>query len=230
MQLSEIRSFARRFANTNSTKYSDTNIDASINAFLDEVAADIIGAMDEWDSFGEISTTDLIAGQQEYVTPTTSIWVKRLEMTYDGTNWYPVTWMDINERTDATDTTSIARDFHKEKPFADLHDESIFLYPIPDANVSEGLKLWHINLPTQLVETTDSPGFIRIFHKLLAYGAAKDFLEQYINEEGNVNRLQQCEKNIAIMISKMKNIYNKHNQDRDYIVSSSYVDYDYGRE
>lgn len=230
MTLAELRTFARRFANTNSTKYSDANLDASINAFLDEVGSDILTAMDGWDMFGERSTTDLISGQQEYAVPEDAVWVKRLEITYDGSTWFPVTWFDINERADAMDDTTVLQDFTKQKPYADLLENSIFLYPKPDANVTAGLKLWYIKLPTPLIETTDSPGFVRIFHKMLAYGASKDFLEQYINEPGNAERLRQCEKNIAILISKMKNIYNKHNQDRAYIVEGAFVDYEYGND
>jgi hypothetical protein len=230
MILSEIRDFARRFANTNATKYTDEKLDASINAFLDEISADIITAMDGWDSFGEISTTDLIEGQQEYVTPENAIWVKRLEISYDGTQWNNVSFMDVNERSGTNDAVSIARDFTPQTPFADLHEESLFLYPIPTQAVAGGLKLWYIKLPTPLTDALDKPGFIRIFHKMLSYGASKDFLEQYINEPGNPERLRQCEKNIAMAIEKMKKIYNKHNQDRSYVVDGSYIDWEYGND
>lgn len=228
MDLTDLRDFSRRFANTNSTKFSDTDVDASINSFLDEFSADIINAMDGWDVFGEVATTDIVADQQEYCFPTNTIWVKRVEVTYDGTNWNKLTFFDINERNDATDSTSISSDFSSSAPFGDIHDESVFLYPVPSSSVTGGMKLWYIKLPDQLTNTTDTPGFIRIFHKLLAYGAAKDHLEQFINESGNTERLIQCEKNINRLVSKMKMIYNKHNQDRDYVARAAYVDYDYG--
>lgn len=227
MTLTEIRTLARRLANTNSTKYSDTNLDASVNAFLDEVSVDIVNAMDGWDVFSEISTTPLVEGQQEYILPEDCVWVKRAEITYDGSSWDKITWVDVNEIGRATDSTSIANNFSKDEPKADLHDNSLFMYPIPDQDVSEGLKLWYVKLPTQLEDTDDAPGFIRSFHKLLAYGAAKDYLEQYVTEEGNVNRLSQTDRNIIALTSKMKKIYNMHNKDRDYVVAPAYVDYGY---
>jgi hypothetical protein len=222
-----IRNFARRFSNSNTANYSNADLDASVNAYYDLFVGEILKSMDDWDFQGEVATASLVANQQEYVFPSDILRIKRIEVTYDGTNWKYIDRFDINDRTEATDTTSIANDFTSNEPKADIHDNSIFLYPIPSSNVTNGLKIWYEKNPTVLTNATDEPVFARPYHIGLAYGAAKDWLEQYPSKE-NVTRLTTATTNLEKTIARMKEFYQKKNQDRDYIVTPGYVEYDYG--
>lgn len=223
-----IREFARRFSNSNSTNYPDAQLDASINAYYDTFVSEILKSMDDWDFEGEIATASLVANQQEYTFPTDILKVKRVEVSYDGTKWEVVSRFDVNERGEATDSTSVRNDFNVNEPYADLHDNSLFLYPVPTANVSGGLKIFYEKLPTLLSSATDEPSFARPFHKGLAYGAAKDFCEQF--PEGRQNHLATNGNNLELTIARMKEFYQKRDQDREYSVATAFVSYDYGSQ
>jgi hypothetical protein len=223
-----LRGETRYLTNTNTTTYTNADLDASINNYLDLFTTEILDSMDEWDYQGEIATTDLVASQQEYVFPTDILKIKRIEISYDGTKWYLANPMDINERGEATDTTSIANDFSTSDPFYDLMDNSLMLYPIPTSSVVGGLKIWYEKLQTHLSTDTDSPNFARPFHKGLCYGAAKDYFEKYL-EKGNAQKLANATNQLELYIGRAKSFYRKKNQDRQYIVESSFADYEYGQ-
>ena len=186
--------------------------------------------MDEWDYQGETATADLVASQQEYIFPSDILKIKRIEISYDGTNWYKAEPMDINERGEATDTTSIASDFTTSEPFFDLMDNSVMLYPIPSANVTGGIKIWYEKLQTALSADTDEPNFAKPFHKGLCYASAKDYFEKYLDTKGNLAKMQNAENKMETYIQRMKTFYRKKNQDRAYNVDVAFVDYDFGND
>jgi hypothetical protein len=223
MTLTELRSFTRFLTNTNTTTYSDADLDFNLNSQYDIFTAIIINSMDDWDFQADYATTNLVAGQQEYTLPTDIIKIKRVEVSYDGTNWYEANPMDINERTSANDATSVASDFSTASPMYDLMDSSLFLYPIPSANSTGGLKIWYEKNVTPLSSTSDIPVIIKSFHKGLCYGAAEDFFDKYPTK-GDANKMQVKKEGI---IELMKETYRKHNQDRPYVMTPTYVDYGY---
>jgi hypothetical protein len=223
-----LRNFTRFLTNTNTTTYTNEDLDAAINMYYRSFVQDIIDAMDDWDFQGEVATADLVAGQQEYVFPTDCLKIKRAELTYDGTNWSKVNFLDINEISSATDTTSISRNFTKTEPYADLHDNSLFLYPIPDANSAAGLKIWYEKKATDLSAVTDEPLLVEAYQKGLCYGAAKDYFEKYIEVGKNYNKRNLMASNLNEIREEMKNFYRKKIQDRTYRISGGFVDYGYG--
>lgn len=224
-----LRGETRYLTNTNTTTYPNIDLDASVNQYLDLFVTEILDSMDEWDFQAEIATADTVASQQEYVFPSDILKIKRIEISYDGTNWYKAEPMDINERGEATDTTSITNDFSTAEPYFDLMDNSLMLYPIPTAAVVGGLKIWYEKLQTHLSADTDSPNFAKPFHKGLAYGAAKDYFEKYL-EKGNVSKMQNASNQMELFIGRMKSFYRRKNQDRAYNVDVAFVDYDYGMD
>jgi hypothetical protein len=221
-----LRNFTRFLTNTNTTTYSNADLDASLNTYYHYFVNEILGAMDSWDFQGEIATADLVASQQEYVLPTDILKIKRVEISYDGTNWYMAEPFDINMRGRATDTTSIAADFSKSKPYFDAYDNSVFLYPIPDTAVTAGLKVWYEKEPTELSSATSEPSFLEAYHKGLAFGAAKDFFYKY----GKYNDANAMDNELSRHINRAKDFYNRKVQDQPYIITPLYVDYDYGQE
>lgn len=224
-----LRNFARRFSNSNTSNYSNADLDASINAYYDVFVTEILKSMDDWDFNGEIATTSMVAGQQEYTFPSDILKVKSIEVTYDGVNWRKATKFDINEKSTANNTASITRDFTVDEPYVDIHDDGIFLFPVPSANSTNGIKIYYEKLPTQLSAVTDEPTIPRPFHIGLAYGAAKDWLEQFPSKE-NATRLSTATNNLNITLARTKDFFTKRDQDRDYVVSTGYVEYDYGND
>jgi hypothetical protein len=226
MNLTELRAFTRFLTNTNSTTYTDADLDANLNTYNDLFTTEILDSMDDWDFQAETATASLVAGQQEYILPNDILKIKRVEITYDGTNWQTVAPMDINERGYPTDSNSVSQDFSTDSPFFDLMYDSIILYPVPTATVAGGLKIWYENLPTTLSGSL-SPTFAQPFHKGLCYGAAKDYFDKNQEVSANANKSISADGNMEKYIQRMKVFYRKRNQDRKYSIEPTFVDYDY---
>lgn len=220
-----LRGFARYLTNTDTITFTNAELDASLNMYLDIFTTEILDSMDEWDFQAEISTTNLVANQQEYVFPSDILKIKRIEITYDGSNWYECNPMDVNERSSANDSTSINNEFSTNEPYYDLMDSSIFLFPVPTSNVTAGLKIWYEKLQTQLSNDTDEPNIVRSFHKGLCYGASKDYFEKNLEIEGNARKQQNAELQLEKIIERMKQFYRRRNQDRQYFVKPIFIDY-----
>lgn len=225
-----LRNFTRFITDTDTVTFTDADLDASLNMYYDLFCTEILDSMDEWDFQAEIATSDLVASQQEYVLPTDILKIKRVEVTYDWSNWYKAEPMDVNEVGHATDTTSISNHFIASEPYFDIMDTSLMLYPIPTANVTAGIKIWFEKLETQLSADTDEPNIARPFHKGLCYGAAKDYFEKYIDIGSNATKAQTAGSNLETYIQRAKVFYRKKHQDRPYNVSSYDADYDYGND
>ncbi|MFA6712138.1 MAG: hypothetical protein WCS33_05475 [Candidatus Caldatribacteriota bacterium] len=222
-----LRNFTRFLTNSNSTTYTDADVDASLNMYYHDIVNQILESMDGWDFQGEIATANLVASQQEYVLPTDILKIKRIEITYDGTTWNKARFFDISEDPDPTDSTTITRNFSTNDPYVDLHDNSVFLFPVPTANVSAGIKIWYEKEATELSSATSEPVFAEAYHKILCYGAAKDYFEKYADVEGNTNKRNLQQQNYNRMLEDLKTFYNTKNQDRDYEIKPYFVDYDY---
>jgi len=176
--------------------------------------------MDGWDFEGETATASLVASQQEYVFPSDILKIKRIEITYDGTNWYKVKFFDVNDIDSATDTTTISSNFQTTAPYADIHDSSVFLYPIPTANSTNGLKIWYENEVTELSADTDEPTIPEAYQKGLCYGAATD----YFDKEMDTRKSSYMEKKMEKDLFRMKDFVNRRNQDREYTIEQNIVD------
>ena len=176
----------------------------------------------------ETETINLVASTQSYSITGKVKYLKRIEVSYDGTNWYRVNVFDINERSSDTSTTSISADCSKTKPYADVYEDDgtfkVDLYPIPDAAVTNGLKVWKAVDITDLSADTDSPCFATSCHKGLCYGAAKDFAEKRNPEKAPLYQAQ-----LERYIVKAKEFY-MNRTDRDYLIQSAETDYDWGSE
>lgn len=226
MTLTQIRSYARFLTNTNSTTFTDADTLVSANVWYDILTADIVSSMDDWDLGGEIATADMVANQQEYVFPTDIFKIKRIEVSYDGTNWHVARRFDVNEMNEPTDTTTISNNFSKNNPFVDTYDNSIFLYPIPDSNVTGGIKIFYEPLPTQLANSSDEPNISRPYHVGISIGMALDYLKKYITNAGHPEKISTLTTDLTKLRNEMKEYYRSRNQDREYAVMPGYVNYE----
>lgn len=225
-----LRNVTRFLTNTNTSTYSDADLNASLNMYQSLFANEILDSMDGWDFQGEIATTDMIADQQEYIFPSDILKIKRIEVTYDGTNWYRAEQFDINQRRKALDTKSIQRDFDQSTPYVDMMDNSLMLFPIPSADSIGGIKIWYEKELDDLSEDSDEPKFCKAYHKGLCYGAAKDYFEKYLEVGGNATKAGQMGTNLQDYISRMKAYYRMKTPDMQYNMTQMYVNYDYGNK
>lgn len=222
-----LRNKTRFLTRTDDVTYTDADLDANLNNWLSIMTTEILSAIDGWDFKAETATAALVAGQQEYTLPTDILKIKRIEVTYDGTNWRKANFFDINERDTQSDATTVANEYNTNEPYVDLMDESVMLYPVPTANQTTGIKIWYEKDQEVLAAATDEPAMAKPFQLGLCYGAAKDYFESRPEKAGFSDRASLAERNLNKTISSMKTFYNTRNQDRDFTFTAGFQDYDY---
>lgn len=202
-----------------------------LNNWYHKVVTMILSAQDEWDFDDSnhtdfpVLTTNLVASQQDYSIPVSEkvLKIKRMEVTYDGTNWYKAEPLDINEVGHATDTTTISSMFSTSKPYYDVQYGSIFLYPIPTSNVTAGLKIWWTREIDEFTtsDTTQEPGIDEPFHEMLPLGASFDYcVAKGLAKKNDIfTVLQDYEK-------RLKEFYGSKQKDRKYVMKSAYINYE----
>lgn len=203
-----------------------------INISYNKVVTMILASMDEWDfddinnaDTGFIKTYNLVSGTQTITLPASDkiLKIKRAEITYDGSTWYKLNPLDINEYGDTSDPTTIANNFTKSKPYYDVHGNYVYLYPIPDAAVSGGLKLWvtrEVDAFTA-ADTTQSPGIDKPFHDMIAVGASLDYA--FAHNLANVNSLAA---KFVDYENRLKQYYGSRQEDRAIVMKPSNVNYE----
>jgi hypothetical protein len=213
MTLQAIMDKARYFTRTTVVNYSDADLKSNINTYLHYFVNEILESMDGW-GFGETTNLQsLVASQQGYTFPTGILKIKRVEISYDGTNWKEAQPFDINMRNGANDTTTIGQDFSKDNPFYDASGTTLNLYPIPDTAVTDGLKIWYEKEATELSAASDEPTFAEAYHKALAYGAAKDYFQKrkkYVESKTMDNEMNN-------LLGRMKIFYNRRIPDDNFV-------------
>ena len=203
-----------------------------INVNYHKVVTMVLAAKDEWDfddpnhaNTGFLKTYNLVSGTQTVTLPLSDkiLKVKRAEVSYDGTTWQRLSPMDLNEYGGTSDSTAIASNFSKATPYYDVHGNYVYLYPIPDATVANGLKLW---VTREIVEfttadTTQEPGIDEPFHDMIAVGASLDyaFAHGLENAGALASKLSDFE-------ARIKQYYGSRQEDRAMTLRPSDVNYD----
>lgn len=85
-----------------------------------------------------LSTTDLVADQSYYLLPSDCRKLRRLEVSYNGTDWYRVQRINRNAIGDPETTFSDAN------PMYSIVGNNIEIFPTPSSNVTGGLRLWYV--------------------------------------------------------------------------------------
>lgn len=203
----------------------------SLNNWYHKVVTMILNSQDEWDFDDSnhtdfpILTTSLVANQQDYSIPASEkvLKIKRIEVSYDGTNWNKAEPLDIGEIGDATNTTTIAGSFSKSEPYYDIQYGSIFLYPIPDTAVTGGLKVWWTREIDEFTtsDTTQEPGIDEPFHEMLPLGASFDYcVAKGLSKKNDIfTVLQDYE-------ARLKQFYGSKQKDRKYAMKPTNINYE----
>lgn len=204
-----------------------------INVNYHKVVTMILDSMDGWDfddpnlaNTGFIKTYDLTSGTQYVSFPLTDkvLKIRRVEVSYDGTNWYKAEPMDIGEYGDAvSQSTNLTNDFATTKPYYDLVGNYVYLYPVPTASVTGGLKLWITREVDEFAttDTTQEPGIDEPFHDMIAIGASLDYAVAKGLE--NVNSLAA---RFADYELRLRRYYGKKEDEREIVLKPAYENYD----
>lgn len=204
----------RFLTNQNSTTLSDADCVRLMNIYFNRLVQSIVDVNEDF--FADYQTFDLVASQREYTLPTDCLKIKRLEVTYDGTNWHkaePILQHEAELPLDDSNATVVDGDYSTSYPRYHVFDNSYFLYPRPTANVTDGGKLWYIQRQTALAaDSAESAVTIPIeFHYLIAEGASADVFRRL----GKENRAQVADANFARGEQQMKAKVSGRNLDND---------------
>jgi len=163
-----------------------------------------------------IATTDLVttAGseQQDYEMPSTVQKIDRVEVLNADGNYSTLKPIDKSEVG-----TSMSEFY--ETPgmpvYYDLVGRSVFLYPKPGANYvteTDGLKMYFTRDIVEFTstDTTDEPGFVNNFHRLLSIGASIDYATSY----GMEDRVSVFQKQLDELKGELKRFYGSRNRNR----------------
>lgn len=203
-----------------------------ININYNKVVTMILSSMDEWDfddinhaNTGFIKTYDITAGTQYIALPASDkiLKIKRAEITFDGTKWYRLSPIDINEYGGTSDTATIASNFSISQPYYDVHGNYVYIYPVPASTVTGGLKLWITREVDAFVaaDTTQEPGIDEPFHEMIAVGASLDyaFAHGLASTNGLAAKFVDYE-------NRIKQYYGSKQEDRAIVMKPSTVNFE----
>jgi hypothetical protein len=149
----------------------------------------ILDAQDGWDfddrNFTDypIATTPLVAGQRDYTFPVSLkiLKIKRVDITYDGTNWYQATARDSGAMDiPLGNATNEDTNFTFSSPVYDVKANAVWVYPMATSGqVSAGAKI-RIEFFREIYEfsatdTTQEIGFDKPFHQMVTLGASVEY-------------------------------------------------------
>jgi hypothetical protein len=214
--ITTLQTRVRRQTNTDTTSYTNDQINDSLTEWAHLFTSEILDAQDCWDFQGEIAYADLEADQREYTFPTNILKIKRIDLKLDGTNWVKANWVDESEiATSISSESDITDNFTNEKPYISLFDKSLFILSGTITNVTGGIKIWYTEEIvgvsaagadlTAFSAGTDKPNIAEAFQKGLVYGSAKDWFDKYDIE----NQSRKMDRLIDKITEKMRTHYGK---------------------
>lgn len=183
----------------------------------------ILEAQDTWDfddkNFSDypIATTPLVAGQRDYTFPVSLkiLKIKRVDVTYDGTNWYRANPIDSGLPVDGLGNSTFEDSLVSiSSPRYDAKSNAIWVYPLADASqVSAGAKI-RIEFFREIEEftasdTTKEPGIDRPFHQMISLGASMEYaVAKMLGNAGNLADLYRD------MEQRLKEYYSRKEVDK----------------
>ena len=206
---------------------------SDINETLNEIIIEIMESQDtfDWDDPNRtdypIATTPLVADQRDYQFDAISfLKLKRVDITYDGTNYYRATPFDSASHLQGLgNDTDVDGRFSKTDPKYDPKAFGFWLYPRANAaDVTAGAKA-RIEFTRSFDEfttsdTTQEPPIDRPFHELVAVGASY----RWAMTKGSDNKNDLLARYTA-GIENIKRYYNDRNEDMHMVLTPQIPDY-----
>lgn len=195
MTIADINSFVTFKTGQDTTSYSAANRLLSTNRWYHKAQSILLESDSTVDFHDTNSSTEPVitknlTANQGYVQLSLTdniIKIKKALVTYDGTNWYKAEQFDPGQSSDALITQAeINSKFSTTTPFYKVKGLFVYLYPVPTANVTGGLKLLcdiEIDEFTsgQVTTGTKVPGFDKAFHPYIALGMIFDWYDSKPN-------------------------------------------------
>lgn len=194
MNNTEILTETRRLVKANTTSYPTSEITVSSNRALDRVTGLIRQAQGRWQwddsnySDFPFATTALNEDQQDYELDPTHYRIERMEVKDEAGNWTKLISIDQADIYDQSIT-----DFLSGSGIPQYYDKvgnSVLLYPKPSYTQAASLKAFYERGPDYFTtsDTTKTPGFNPLFHRLIPLWNAYDYA--FINDLDVTDRLR----------------------------------------
>jgi hypothetical protein len=193
---------------------------ADINLAMDTVAAKIfkLGGTWQFDDSNHtnypILTTDLVAGQRDYAFTADDsgniiLGIYKVLVLRDG-EYKEINPVDQQSRTEDVDTLTNGADLEGAVTRYDKTANGIFLDLVPEANVTDGLKIYVNREPSYFTvsDTTKKPGFDGLVHEYLVYEVAYKYARD--KRLPNKNDLKE---GLAMEEEKLNNRYGRRERD-----------------
>lgn len=196
----------------------------SANFGLDRVISLIMKADGKWqfddtnqtDSL--ISTSDLVANQQDYGIAITFLKIKKLRIKNSAGDWITLKPIDRRQASDSL----LTRDAGDPK-YYDKLGNSMFLYPKPDYASTGGIEIQSQRGASYFIvtDTTKVPGFATQFHRLISLYGALDYCEA--NELDR--KAQKIQNKINLMEVELVEFYSSRDTDQKIGLRTKREDY-----
>jgi hypothetical protein len=231
--LDNIFSDVRTIAGKDSTTLTDAVLLRFANKYYLQLVRELIGLNE--DLYAEISDSSLVADQREYVLPiddTASAYggglikLQRVEINYTDANsstWKVASPMSLQEIDGPTVLDSdIANQYDKSAPKYWFKDRSVWIAPVPDVAVTNGLRIYWIERPDELEVTTDIPDFPKDFLIVLEEGILTDVYRMF-NRTADA---RDAKENYLIGVSRMRELEQNIDQEQVYRMKTIRKRYD----
>lgn len=247
LQISSIDDYVDDLGGTNTTTYTDAAKHRAYDRWSNNVIAELMEAMQDYDFQGEISTRDLTANQREYIFPTDLLKIKRIDLKLDGSNWKRASELDASQIGDnyASEADITAR-FNNSEPYVEFLDNSFMIYSGTISTVSGGIKLTYSKQIvgrnsseadlTSFSADTDKSNLPEFAQMILVYGALHDYFIDK-NEEmrrkyckliwGNPDGRPPETEQIGGLMRQIINYYTSKQPDRQSSIGNVYQEEDF---
>lgn len=236
MIVSEIYSEIRSELHTNSTKVPDATLLVGVNLDYGELVMSAIRARGDYNFQMNEATTDLIStsgltsGQNgyngEYAWATDVLKPTRIEISFDGTNFYPATVYDITDNLSKSEHVAqdINNTFSQTSPYVRFERNSFFIRPLKTTagNVTAGIHIWYEQRQSALT-ASDTPSIEPNFHRLFVLMGALRIMRRF-RSEYSVNDRQEAKNEINQLKLEMMQHYAKQIEE-NIVMQPKYVNY-----
>lgn len=245
MTLSEINSKITQLtgADTTASGYATALRLTDINLWQHKILTMILNSQDESDFDDQRNTTypfkylSLLADTRDYSIPVSEkvVAIKRVDITYDGTNWYKAEPIDSGEildgiplSTETTAETELDTRFDKTMPRYDAKYNSVFIYPRPSSDdVANGAQM-KVEWVREITEFTSGefstgtavPGFDSAYHPILAYGPSFEYCSSL-----NLPQTKTLWAVLQDYETRLRRTYGEKQKDRTYQLTGAYQSY-----
>jgi len=210
---------------TNTTSYPLVDKARRANMALSRFVGLVLSSDNRW-QFDDtnytdlpIGTTNLVSGQGDYSLATSMLKILKVEMldsNGDLTTLQPIDITDQSEPLESIGTSGTPK-------YYDKHATSVILYPTPNYNSTNGLKVYYQRDASYFVstDTTKKAGIPSIFHEYIALKMA----EPYIRDKSKDNYVSIRNEITKYEEERIPEFYAKRNKDERAILTGKVIDY-----